>query len=184
MRSSYTRTIGEAVLELCEGDITELDVDAIVNPANSSLILGGGVAGSIARKGGPSIQEECSRIGRISVGNAAITGGGNLRASHVIHAVGPIWGEGEEDDKLASATRNSLEVAACHNLESMALPAISTGIFSFPTERAARIILTVTSDFLKNRQSSLRKVIICLYGNENFTTFERVMCALLPSQAR
>ena len=119
-------------LILVKGDITELDVDAVVNAANEHLILGAGVAGAIRRKGGPSIQEECYRIGGTFVGGAVITTGGNLKARHVIHAVGPRMGEGEEDEKLGNAVLNSLKVAEENGLRSIAFPAISTGIFGFP----------------------------------------------------
>lgn len=125
-------------LELIEGDITEMDTDAIVNAANDRLILGGGVAGAIARKGGPQIQAECDRIGGTFVGGAAITTGGRLKARHVIHAVGPRLGEGNEDEKLTNATRNSLKVADENGLESIAFPAISTGIFGFPIRRCTK----------------------------------------------
>ena len=111
--------INNSNIELVEGDITELAVDAIVNPANAQLILGGGVAGAIKRKGGYHIQRECDKIGSISVGQAVITTAGNLEAKHVIHAVGPMMSEGDEDEKLHHATLNSLELAGEKNLESI-----------------------------------------------------------------
>ncbi|MDZ7261405.1 MAG: macro domain-containing protein, partial [candidate division KSB1 bacterium] len=104
------KQINKTLLELVEGDITEMDTDAIVNAANAQLILGGGVAGAIRRKGGPKIQEECNKIGGTFVGGAVITTGGNLKARHVIHAVGPRMGEGDEDNKLRNATLNSLKL--------------------------------------------------------------------------
>ncbi|MDH5542514.1 MAG: macro domain-containing protein, partial [Nitrospinota bacterium] len=112
------RTINSATIEIIEGDITLLDCDAIVNAANDRLILGGGVAGAIARRGGPSIQQECDRIGGTFVGGAVITGGGKLKARHVIHAVGPRMGEGDEDEKLRNATINSLKAADENGLKS------------------------------------------------------------------
>ncbi|MGC9194873.1 MAG: macro domain-containing protein [Syntrophobacteraceae bacterium] len=115
-------------LLLLQGDITEQAVDAIVNAANSHLQLGGGVAGAIRTRGGPSIQEECNRIGPIGVGEAAVTGGGSLKASYVIHAVGPVNGEGDEEQKLRNAILNSLESATQKAVGSIAFPAISTGI--------------------------------------------------------
>jgi O-acetyl-ADP-ribose deacetylase (regulator of RNase III) len=149
--------IGNHILELLEGDITQVDTDAIVNAANAQLVLGGGVAGAIRRKGGPRIQAECDEIGGTFVGGAVITTGGNLKAGHVIHAVGPRMGEGNEDDKLRNATLNSLKVADENHLKSISLPAISTGIFGFPIERCARIMLETTISYLKGT-TGLEKV--------------------------
>jgi O-acetyl-ADP-ribose deacetylase (regulator of RNase III) len=165
-------------LELIEGDLTELNVDAVVNAANSHLILGGGVAGAIARKGGPAIQRECDQIGGTPVGTAVITTGGNLKARHVIHAVGPRMGEGREDEKLASATRASLEVAEDNGLTSIAFPAISTGIFGYPIDRCAKIMLGVAVDRLKS-ETPLKKVIFCLFGREAFEVFEQTLKSLV-----
>ena len=162
--------INDRKIELVRGDITEQGTDAIVNAANSQLQLGAGVAGAIRSKGGPTIQAECDRIGGTPVGTAVITGGGNLKAAHVIHAVGPRMGEGGEDAKLAGATRNSLEVAAAHNLKSISLPAISTGIFGFPIERAAAIMLAETRSFLQ-QPSSLESVVFCLFTEDDFQVF-------------
>ncbi len=158
-------------LELIEGDITEMDTDAIVNAANARLILGGGVAGAIARKGGPEIQAECDRIGGTFVGGAAITTGGRLKARHVIHAVGPRLGEGNEDEKLTNATRNSLKVADENNLKSIAFPAISTGIFGFPIRRCAEIMLGTTLDYLKG-ETGLERVVFCLFGDDSYKVFK------------
>jgi O-acetyl-ADP-ribose deacetylase (regulator of RNase III) len=154
-----------------EGDITEQDTDAIVNAANTSLVLGGGVAGAIRRKGGPSIQAQCNRIGGTHVGGAVITGAGNLKAKHVIHAVGPRMGEGDEDEKLRGATLNSLKVADEHQLKSVAFPAISSGIFGFPLDRCATIMLSTTIDYLR-QNTGLQRVVFCLYGNQAYNTFE------------
>ena len=162
-------------IELVRGDITDLAVDAIVNAANARLQLGGGVAGAIRAKGGPSIQQECDRIGPIQVGEAAVTGGGELRAAWVIHAVGPVYGEGGEDEKLRNATRNSLERATEKNMNSMALPAVSTGIFGFPKDRCARIMLKTVSEFLSSRNTSLEKVIFCLWSAEDLALFEKTL---------
>lgn len=159
-------------LELLEGDITELEVDAIVNPANEQLQLGGGVAGAIREKGGPSVQEECDRIGGTPVGTAVMTGAGKLAARQVIHAVGPRMGEGDEDRKLSSAVRSSLALADRNALRSIALPAISTGTFGFPLDRAARIMLTEIHRYIQGG-TKLEKVIVCLYGEEAFQTFRR-----------
>jgi O-acetyl-ADP-ribose deacetylase (regulator of RNase III) len=116
--------IGNSVLELVEGNITEMQTEAIVNAANAKLVLGGGVAGAIRRKGGPKIQEECNKIGRIFVGGAIKTTGGNLKAKYVIHTVGPQMGEGNEDEKLKNATLNSLKLADGSNIKSISFPAI------------------------------------------------------------
>lgn len=167
-----TVTLEQTELELVEGDITELDVDAIVNAANEHLQLGGGVAGAIRRKGGPAIQEECDRIGGTPVGTAVMTGAGNLRARQVIHAVGPRWGEGDEDKKLASAVRAALALADRRGMRSIALPALSTGIFGFPLERAARIMLTEIRRYLQGG-TKLERVVICLFGEEAFEAFRR-----------
>jgi len=169
---SYEQRVGDKVLLLVEGDITECDTDAIVNAANTRLQLGGGVAGAIRRKGGPSIQEECNRIGPIGVGEAVITTGGNLKAKYVIHAVGPRMGEGEEERKLRNATLNSLRVATENGLESLAFCAISTGIYGYPLDKCAEIMLKTTMDFLKNEETSLKKVVFCLFGKEAYEVFE------------
>ncbi len=167
-----TVTLERTQLELVEGDITGLEVDAIVNAANEQLQLGSGVAGAIREKGGPSIQEECDRIGGTAVGTAVMTGAGNLRARQVIHAVGPRMGEGDEDKKLASAVRAALALADRRGLRSIALPAISTGVFGFPVERAARLMLTEVHRYLQGG-TKLERVVICLYGEEAFDVFKR-----------
>jgi O-acetyl-ADP-ribose deacetylase len=167
-----TLSMDRTQLELVEGDITELEVDAIVNPANEHLQLGAGVAGAIRAKGGPSIQEECDRIGGTPVGTAVMTGAGHLRARRVIHAVGPRMGEGDEDKKLAAAVRAALALADRRGLKSIALPAISTGVFGFPMERAARIMLTEVHRFLQGG-TKLERVVVCLWGDEAFETFRR-----------
>jgi O-acetyl-ADP-ribose deacetylase (regulator of RNase III) len=163
--------INNRVLELLDGDLTELDTDAIVNAANAQLILGGGVAGAIRRKGGPQIQAECNKIGGTFVGGAVITTGGNLKAKHVIHAVGPRMGEGNEDQKLKNATLNSLKVADENNLKSISFPAISTGIFGFPIGRCAEIMLQTTIDYLKGK-TGLQRVVFCLFGRDSYEVFE------------
>lgn len=166
------RQIGKVTLELIQGDITEMEADAIVNAANAALKLGGGVAGAIARKGGPKIQEECDRIGGTFVGGAVITTGGKLKAKYVIHAVGPRMGEGNEDEKLRNATLNSLKLADEHHLKSIAFPAISTGIFGFPMERCAQVMLNTAIKYAKGR-TNLDKIVFCLYGAEAFEVFTK-----------
>ena len=162
--------VGRSIIELVKGDITELEVDAIVNAANSRLKMGGGVAGAILRKGGWSIQEECDKIGYCPVGGAVITGAGRLKARYVIHAVGPRMGEGDEDRKLRDATLNSLKLAEEHGVRSIALPAISTGIFGFPKDRCAKIMLRTAVDYLK-AGSGIERVIFCLYDDETYQIF-------------
>jgi len=165
-------------LTLVRGDLTELAVDAIVNAANTGLQLGGGVAGAIRTKGGPSIQEECNRIGPIRVGEAALTGGGRLKATYVIHAAGPMYGEGNEDEKLKSATLSSLELATEKEMKSIAFPAISTGIFGFPKDRCARIMLKTISEFLESRETSLESVILCLWSGDDLELFEKTLAEI------
>jgi O-acetyl-ADP-ribose deacetylase (regulator of RNase III) len=160
-------------LRIVEGNIALLNVDAIVNAANKSLILGGGVAGAIRNLGGPSIQEECNEIGPIEVGEAVITGAGNLKASYVIHAVGPVYGEGDEDKKLANATMNSLILARRKKCRSIAFPAISTGIFHFPIKRCSEIMIKVAMDFIEENDCP-EEVILCLYGERAYSIFHNI----------
>jgi O-acetyl-ADP-ribose deacetylase len=165
-------TLDRTQLELVEGDITDLEVDAIVNAANEQLQLGTGVAGAIRRKGGASIQEECNRIGGTPVGTAVMTGAGSLKAKQVIHAVGPRMGDGDADKKLAAAVRAALALADRRGMKSIALPAISTGNFGFPIERAARIMLTEIHRFLQGG-TKLERVVLSLHGEEAFNVFKR-----------
>ena len=167
-----TVTMDNTQLELVEGDITDLEVDSIVNAANEQLQLGSGVAGAIRRKGGPSIQEECNRIGGTPVGTAVMTGGGHLKARRVIHAVGPRMGEGDEDKRLAAAVRAALALADRRGMKSIALPALSTGNFGFPIDRAARIMLTEIHRFLQGG-TKLERVVVCLLGDEAFVVIKR-----------
>ena len=161
----------DTTLEMIEGDITDLEVDAIVNAANEELQLGSGVAGAIREKGGPSIQQECNKAGSTFVGGAVITGAGNLKSKHVIHAVGPRMNEGDEDTKLENATRNTLQLAIENELDSLAFPAISTGIFGFPVDRCASIMIKTTKQFLENHAAP-KLVIFCLWGENNFKIFK------------
>ncbi len=163
--------VKNSIIELTKGDITDLEVDAIVNAANSQLKLGGGVAGAIRRKGGPKIQEECDRIGYCPVGGAVITSAGNLKAKYVVHAVGPRYGEGDEDNKLKNATFNSLKIADQYKVKTIAFPAISTGIFGFPKDRCAEIMLSTAVEYLKG-QTGIEKVVFCLYDDETFRVFQ------------
>ena len=162
------------MLKAIVADITTLKVDAIVNAANSRLQHGGGVAGAIVRKGGWIIQEESNKIGYVPVGEAAITTAGKLKTKYVIHAVGPVWRDGNEneDEKLKNATLNSLKLADRNNLRSIAFPAISAGIFGFPIDRCAKIMLSTTIEYL-NEETRLERVIFCLYGKKNFEIFQK-----------
>ncbi len=162
--------MNDTLLELVEGDITELEVDAIINPANEELQLGDGVSGAVLAKGGSSIQDECNRIRSTPVGTAVMTGAGDLKAKQVIHAVGPRMGEGDEDRKLAGAVRAALALADRNGQRTIAIPAISTGVFGFPVPRCARILLTEVHRYLQGG-TKLERVIVCLHGMENFQTF-------------
>ena len=166
--------IGNKILRLIEGNIALVDAEAVVNAANKSLILGGGVAGAIRSFGGPSIQEECNSIGPIEVGEAVITGAGNLKAKYVIHAAGPVYGEGNEDEKLKKATLNSLDHAKKKRIKSIAFPAISTGIFRFPIKRCSEIMISVCLDYLKKNDYP-GEIILCLYGSTAFSVFETTL---------
>jgi O-acetyl-ADP-ribose deacetylase (regulator of RNase III) len=164
-------TIKNSKIKLVQGDITELSTDVIVNAANAQLILGGGVAGAIRRKGGPKIQEECNTIGGTIVGGAVITTGGELKAKYVIHAVGPRMGEGNEDEKLKNATINSLKLMDEYKLRTITFPAISTGIFGYPIDRCAKIMISTAKEYLAG-ETQIEDVIFCLYSASDFKVFE------------
>lgn len=166
------------VLQLVQGDITTSQVDAIVNAANANLQHGGGVAGVIARKAGPVIQRESDQWvrehGPVSHAEPAVTSGGNLPCRYIIHAVGPVWGEGGEDRILAEAVTGSLRAADHLKLASIALPAISTGIFGFPKERAAAIILSAIESFFTGKpDSSVSLVQMTLYDQPTLEAFTK-----------
>jgi O-acetyl-ADP-ribose deacetylase (regulator of RNase III) len=168
------KAIDGRILRLIQGDITERDVDAVVNAANSHLQHGGGVAGAIVRKGGKVIQEESNEIGYTPVGTAVITGAGKLRARFVIHAVGPRMGEGGEDNKLKNAISNSLKLASKKGLKSISLPAISSGIFGFPKDRCAEILVKEALNYIEeNPKSSLQLIEFCIYDDLTKEYFQR-----------
>jgi O-acetyl-ADP-ribose deacetylase (regulator of RNase III) len=168
------KTPGGRYIRLVQGDITEQTTDAIVNAANSHLQHGGGVAGAIVRKGGQIIQKESDKIGYVPVGKAAVTTGGKLPVKYVIHAVGPRWGEGDEDNKLISAVRSSLKLASDNNLKSISLPAISSGIFGFPKERCAEILIRESSGYIKGiPETSIREINICIFDDQTVKIFLR-----------
>ncbi|MGD2176352.1 MAG: macro domain-containing protein [Anaerolineae bacterium] len=171
--------INGAVLELIQGDITKLDVDAIVNAANERLAHGGGVAAAIARSGGPVIQKESNewvrKHGRVPTGSAAITSGGNLKVDYVIHAVGPVYGSmspSRAAQELTSAVKSALQIADEHDLHSIALPAISTGIFGYPLDEAADVMLRAAVDHVKSG-TDLKRIAFCLYSPSAFDAFAR-----------
>lgn len=166
-------------LQLVQGDLTTEAVDAIVNAANSQLQHGGGVAGAIARRGGPEIQAQSNawvrEHGPVSHHTPAYTGAGSLPSRYVIHAVGPVWGEGDEDEKLETAVSASLALADELDVSSIAFPAISTGIFGFPKERAAEVILEAVKDyFSQNPDSGIEKVRITLYDQPTVDAFLKI----------
>lgn len=154
-----------------KGDITEVEVDAIVNAANNELILGGGVAGAIGRKGGPRIQEECDRIGPIRLGEAAVTTAGNLKAYYVIHAASMEMGEQTTAKNLRSSTRNSLLRAEEKGFKTIAFPALGTGIAGFSMEECANIMISEVLEHLKSR-TSLEKIYFVLFDDAALKTFE------------
>ncbi len=154
-----------------KGDITELEVDAIINAANNELILGGGAAGAIRTKGGPRIQEECDRIGPIRLGEAAVTTAGNLKAHYVIHAASMEMGEETTANNLRSSTRNSLLRAEEKGFKTIAFPAIGTGIAGFPMQDCANIMIGEVLEHLKSH-SSLEKIYFVLYENAALKVFE------------
>jgi len=173
--------INHTAFELIEGDITAMGTDAIVNAANERLAHGGGLAGVISRRGGPAIQRESDewvrQHGPARTGSAAITSGGNLKARYVIHAVGPVYdGTSRSAELLGSAVRAALQVADEHGLKSVALPAISTGIFGYPLEEAARVTLQVAITYLRGA-TGLEWVVFCLYGDLAFDVFARELAA-------
>jgi O-acetyl-ADP-ribose deacetylase len=167
------------VLELVRGDVTTVAVDAIVNAANSGLHGGGGVDGAIHRAGGPTIMEECRQIGGCPTGDARATGAGNLPARHVIHAVGPVWrgGGAREAELLASAHRRSIEVADELGCESVAFPAISTGIYGYPVDRAAEVALTAAMAAAE-RSAHVRRLVFVLFSARDLEVFTQTAARL------
>lgn len=167
-----------ATIEVIEADITTLDVDAIVNAANKSLLGGGGVDGAIHRAAGPDLKEECRGLGGCETGEAKITKGYALPAHHVIHTVGPVWGGGEsgEDSLLAACYRNALDLARSHGARSIAFPAISTGAYGFPPQRAAEIAVTTVRTWLEGHDD-MDRVVFCCFGAESKQLHETALKA-------
>ncbi len=170
--------IHHADLELIQADITTLDVDAIVNAANNSLLGGGGVDGAIHRAAGPQLREECRTLGGCETGQAKITAGYRLKARHVIHTVGPIY-SGQPGDKelLGAAVKNSLRLVDEHHLASIAFPAISTGVYGYPMKAAAQVILSTIIAHL-NGATTIERVIVCLFDQRAFSIFNEVLSQL------
>jgi len=161
--------IGPTRIEIAVADITTLDVDAIVNAANPSLLGGGGVDGAIHRAAGPRLLDECRTLGGCPTGSAKITRGYNLPARHVIHAVGPVWNGGRsgEHGLLASCYRTALALATAKALQSIAFPAISTGVYRFPAEQAAQIAVTTVMSDLSADSRGIRHVVFCCFSNDS-----------------
>ncbi|SNR58692.1 macro domain-containing protein [Desulfurobacterium atlanticum] len=160
------------LIQVVQGDITQENVDAIVNPANSSLKHGGGIAGAIIRKGGRIIQEESDRIGFLPTGKAVYTGAGNLKAKYVIHTVGPVWGEGDEERKLRSAVSSVFDVARKISVKSISIPAISTGIFGYPKKEGVYVIVDQVLKEIEKDASYLEKVRLIAIDDETVALFK------------
>jgi O-acetyl-ADP-ribose deacetylase (regulator of RNase III) len=163
-------------IEILKGDITKLKIDAIVNAANSSLLGGGGVDGAIHREAGPKLLEECKTLNGCKTGDAKITNGYNLPAKYVIHTVGPVWngGDHDEDKLLSSCYSTSLKLAVKNKIKTIAFPAISTGVYGFPLERAARIAVRTVLDFL-NSDKSTKKVIFVCFDHKTYQIYEHTL---------
>jgi O-acetyl-ADP-ribose deacetylase len=187
----YFYELSNFSLNITEGDLTLQNVDAIVNAANTELILGGGVAGAIKRRGGPSIQEECYNLAPIHTGEAVITKGGNLVAKYVIHTAGPIYDEytsERADELLNKSVLSSLNFLDKKDINSISFPAISAGIYGFPAEKCAEIMISTIVNYMKQRvqanfkRSNKIKISICLYGSEMFDLFQKNLEKLVSSK--
>ena len=180
--------VGNARIQLIKGDITEVDVDAIVNAANSTLLGGGGVDGAIHRKGGPKILEECKLIRAtqwpdgLPTGKAVLTSGGNLKAKYVIHTVGPIWlgGFHVESELLKQAYRNSLKLAVQNGIKTIAFPSISTGAYGYPIEEASRVAVGLVKKFLE-KEDKIKKVTFVLFSDLDFAVYLRALKDIVES---
>src|ERR1700756_993089 len=164
-----TAEIGNTRLDIVVADITTLDVDAIINAANRSLLGGGGVDGAVHRATGPELLEECRTRGRCETGSAKITRGYRLKARHVIHAVGPVWGGGNKNEEklLAGCYRTALDLAAANRLTSLAYPAISTGIYRFPADLAARIAVGTVASEIAAKPRGIERVVFCCFSEDS-----------------
>lgn len=180
-----THSAHQIQIQLIEGDILAVEADGVVNPANSHLIHGGGLAGILSRNAGPVLQRESAawvrEHGPVSHGSPAFTSAGALRFKAVIHAVGPVWGEGNESDKLRAAVLGSLEKAVELELDSLALPAISTGIFGYPLREAAPVILAAVRDFCQQDQPpGLSRILVVLYDDRAAAAFSEAWEGIFP----
>ncbi len=177
--------INQARVSVVQGDITRQSTDAIVNAANSGLMGGGGVDGAIHRAGGPAILEECRQIvarqGRLPTGKAVITTGGNLKAKHVIHTVGPIWygGTRGEAEYLASAYRESLKLASENGLASLSFPSISTGAYGYPVAEAAKVAVKAVASFLREQVTSIKEVVFVLFDAATYEAYAAAVAEVL-----
>jgi O-acetyl-ADP-ribose deacetylase (regulator of RNase III) len=175
-----TRIINGVTLALLRGNIVEVEVDAIVNAANAALAGGGGVDGAIHRAGGPTIMEECRKIGGCPTGSAVATTAGRLKARYVFHAVGPMYRGRDEDARLlASAYQSCLNLAEQYQVKDIAFPSLSTGVYGYPLEEAAPIALQTVIEHIK-KPTSLQQIIFVLFGADSYAAFERALEALIP----
>jgi len=180
--------VGHANIQLIRGDITEVDADAIVNAANSTLLGGGGVDGAIHRKGGPKILEECKLIRAtqwpdgLPTGKAVLTSGGNLKAKYVIHTVGPVWlgGFHVEAELLKQAYRNSLKLAVQNGIKTIAFPSISTGAYGYPVEEASRVAVGSVKKFLE-KEDKIEKVTFVLFSDGDFAVYSKALKDIVDS---
>jgi len=168
--------VGTSTLELVEGDITRQDTDAVVNAANAALRPGGGVDGAIHRAGGPAIEAACRQLGGCPTGEARVTTGGNLKARYVIHTVGPVYRDGGhgEPELLASCYRESLKLASANGIKSLAFPSISTGVYGYPMEDAARIALKAVTDYLAHHPE-IERVRLVLFGRAAYEVYAQAL---------
>ncbi len=164
-----------STIEIVQGDITDQNVDAIVNAANTDLKLGSGVAGAIRKKGGPEVQIECDEHGPVSLGEAVITGAGNLEAKFVIHAAAMRLGGTVSSESLKSSTENALKIASDNNVKALAFPAIGTGVGNFPIHECADIMISSVLDYLSNVESSIEKVYFVLFDAYGYTVFKEAL---------
>ncbi len=166
-----------SIVELLKGDITKVNVGAIVNAANSSLMGGGGVDGAIHRAGGPEILQACMQLNGCPTGQAVITTAGNLPAKKVIHTVGPVWhgGKNNEENLLANCYRSSLLVAVEHRLRSIAFPNISTGVYGFPKQRAATVAINTVNQFLSDNPNAFDRITFVCFDDDNFQIYSKII---------